>query len=130
MESNYKVIERKRTFAEYLIENQIDETVDHYNQFVKGEDFKGYDSKTLSKFYNWFDDEFRPQVINHDLLQPLSKMENVSEYHLEKLRSFYQDCISFSQNIKKEQNASYDPQLLQDIDTFIGRFSIVLNKFK
>ena len=98
-------MERTKAFDECVVENQIDVTINEFNGYCKGENFKDFDENSIQKFYTWFEEEYRPQVINNDMIQPLKSLKVVDNERLEKLKSFYKDCVSCINILENEHKS-------------------------
>jgi hypothetical protein len=125
-------MERTKAFDECVVENQIDVTINEFNGYCKGENFKDFDENSIQKFYTWFEEEYRPQVINNDMIQPLKSLKVVDNERLEKLKSFYKDCVScinILENEHKSLKGSMDEGLIRDIYTFLEQLSSIIKHF-
>lgn len=117
------MINLKKTLAEYVIEGHIDETTNDFKKYLANYNLNDLTVKeTVHKIFEWFEDEYRPQVITHNLFGPLKNLNKLSlEYH-KKLSEFLTVCQEFEKAVVQQfhpQDTNFDEKLMQDISDFL-----------
>lgn len=126
------MIKRKKTLIEYIIEGNIDETLNDFEKYLsKEEDIKLLTESTTKKIYQWFEDEYRPQVISNNLLKPLSTSNVIDKAHFTRLKGFKEICEAFGKKLLDKNFCSamdFEQKLSEDILKFIEELNLALTK--
>jgi len=118
----------KKTLAEYVIEGNIDETTTDFKKYLINYNLNDiFDRKTILRIYEWFEEEYRPQVITNNLLKPLKNSNKLSQEYYLKMKEFENVCVKFEKAIKEGQYDDMDQKLIQDIFEFIKNFQEIIN---
>ncbi len=115
--------------AEYVIEGNIDETTNDFQKYLANYNLNDLTKETVLKIYEWFEDEYRPQVITNNLFGPLKNLNKLSvEYH-KKLMEFLTVCQEFEKQVQL-QSLDVDKKLMQDISNFLKDSQNVMKQVK
>ncbi len=115
--------------AEYVIEGNIDETTNDFKKYLASYNLNDLTKETVLKIYEWFEDEYRPQVITNNLFGPLKNLNQLSvEYH-KKLMEFLTVCQEFEKIIQQSQE-NLDSKLIQDISNFLKDSQNIMKQVK
>jgi len=117
----------KKTLAEYVIEGNIDETTTDFKKYLINYNLDNFDTKTVQRIYEWFEEEYRPQVITNNLLKPLKNLKKLSQEYYVKMKEFENVCVKFEKAVKEGQQKDMDQKLIQDIFEFIKNLQDIIN---
>ena len=111
----------KKTLEDYVIEGNIDEIIKDFKKYLINYNLDELDRSAVLKMYEWFEEEYRPQVIMNNLFKPLKNLNKLSQEYYLKIQEFENICEKFKTNLLKQadQYSELDQKLLQDIFEFI-----------
>lgn len=123
------MINLKKTLAEYVIEGNIDETTNDFKKYLANYNLNDLTKETVLKIYEWFEDEYRPQVITNNLFGPLKNLNKLSVESHKKLMEFLTVCQEFEKQVQL-QSLDVDKKLMQDISNFLKDSQNVMKQVK
>lgn len=127
------MINLKKTIAQYELENNINEVLGDFYAYIKGENTDNLNASGVKKIYEWFEDEYRPQVISNNVLKSLKAASNINEDHYSKLIAFHKICTEFGSIINQligREEYNFEKKLVEDILEFNRGLLAALEKIE